>query len=118
MPYPKIRKSKANKQAKKRLATAKKFLDAKDDANFYEEISTALFGYFSDKFIIDAADLSQDKIVHLLDEHHYDNELQHEVKLVLEEADMARFAPDSSINPTILYEKSAEIISKMESKTT
>ncbi|MBL4708558.1 MAG: protein BatD [Flavobacteriales bacterium] len=113
-----IRKSKANKQAKKRLATAKKFLDAKDDANFYEEISTALFGYFSDKFIIDAADLSQDKIVHLLDEHHYDNELQHEVKLVLEEADMARFAPDSSINPTILYEKSAEIISKMESKTT
>lgn len=112
-----LRKSKANKLAKKRLATAKKFLDAKEKAAFYEEISTALFGYFSDKFIIDAADLSQDKIVQLLEQHQYDREIQQAVKVVLEEADMARFAPESSINPTILYEKSADIISKMESKT-
>lgn len=104
------RKSKANKLAKKRLAKAKRHLDAKENKAFYEEISAALFGYFADKFNISIAELSQEKIIELLPTA----ELKVETQTALEEAEMARFAPESSINPTILYEKSAEIIRKTE----
>lgn len=104
------RKSKAKKLAKKKLATAKKYLDAKNNKAFYEEISSALFGYFADKFNISIADLSQEKIIELLPS----TNLKIEVQIALEEAEMARFAPESSINPTILYEKSTDIILKTE----
>lgn len=112
-----VRKSKANKLAKKRLATAKKHLDSKSNAAFYEEISTALFGYFADKFNLEVADLSQDKICELLDHNGHSNEVQLNVKNILEETEMARFAPKSSINPTILFEKSVELIQNVESKS-
>ena len=110
-----LRKSKASKIAKKRLAQAKKHLDAKENAKFYEEISTALFGYFADKFNLDVADLSQEKIMATLKQNGHSDEIGSYVKSILEETEMARFAPESSINPTILYQKSAALIQNLES---
>lgn len=105
-----IKKSKANKLAKKRMAKAKKHLDAKESTLFYEEISAALFGYYADKFNISLAELSQDRIVDLVN----DDTIATELKIVLDEAEMARFAPSSSISETDLYEKAVNIISKTE----
>ena len=112
--YVGMRKSKANKLAKKRLAKAKSHLDSNNKAAFYEEISIALHGYFADKFNISIAELSQEKIIELLENESGSEEIRNEIRTVLEEAEMARFAPESSINATILYEKSADIIRKME----
>ena len=109
------RKSKANKLAKKRLAKAKKHLDESEKVAFYEEISTALFGYFADKFDLEVAELSQEKIISLLASSEYAGEVQLSVKSILEETEMARFAPDSSINPAILFEKAVELIQNVES---
>jgi uncharacterized membrane protein len=109
------RKSKANKLAKKRLAKAKKHLDESGKVAFYEEISTALFGYFADKFNLEVAELSQEKIISLLDSNGHAIEVQLSVKSILEETEMARFAPDSSINPAILFEKAVELIQNVES---
>lgn len=110
-----LRKSKASKVAKKRLAAAKKFLDKKENAAFYEEISTAMFGYFADRFNLNVADLSQEKILALLTENNQPAEITNDVKTILEETEMARFAPKSGINPSILYEKSASLIQNLES---
>tara|TARA_B110000046_G_scaffold34410_1_gene37232 strand:+ start:364 stop:2154 length:1791 start_codon:yes stop_codon:yes gene_type:complete len=110
-----MRKSKASKIAKKRLAKAKKHLDAKENASFYEEISTAIFGYLADKFNLEIADLSQEKILTILTEHGHSQEITSSVKTILEENEMARFAPESSINPSILYKKTAELIQNLES---
>lgn len=110
-----LRKSRASKIAKKRLAQAKKHLDAKENTSFYEEISTALFGYFADKFGLDVADLSQEKIVSLLEQNGHSNEIGKSVKDILEETEMARFAPESSINPSVLYEKATGLIQNLES---
>ncbi len=109
-----IRKSKANKLAKKRLSRAKTHLDSNQLSNFYEEISTALFGYFADKFIISTADLSQDKIVELLNSKNLEISIGTEVRQILEEAEMARFAPSSAVDANSLYERSVSIISKIE----
>lgn len=107
------RKSKANKLAKKRLSKAKVHLDSNELAKFYEEISTALFGYFADKFIISTAELSQDKIVELLNKK-TDEKIGIEVREILEAAEMARFAAVSAVDANSLYERSVEIISKIE----
>ena len=109
-----LRKSKANKLAKKRLATAQKHLTQGENKAFYEEISTALFGYFADKFNLSVADLSQEKILALLGSFQGADTVQVEVKTVLEEAEMARFAPSSEISPSALYERAVNIISKTE----
>lgn len=105
-----LKKSKANKLAKKRMAKAKKHLDAQDTKAFYEEISAALFGYYADKFNISLAELSQERIIELIN----DTAIAQELKVVLDEAEMARFAPSASISAEDLYQKSIEIISKTE----
>lgn len=110
-----LRKSKATKIAKKRLAVANKHLQAKDNVKFYEEISIAIFGYFADKFNLKVADISQEKILELLERNNQPPELKQSVKTILEETEMARFAPESSINSSILYEKSVALIQNLES---
>jgi len=110
-----LRKSKASKIAKKRLARAKKHLDAEENLKFYEEISIAIFGYFADKFNLEVTDISQEKIIALLDVQGNSDETKLRVQTILEETEMARFAPDSSINPSILYEKSVALIQNLES---
>ena len=109
-----LRKSRASKIAKKRLAQAKKHLDAKEYAKFYEEISTAIFGYFADKFSLDVAELSQEKILAMLKQNGQSDEISNSVQTILEETEMARFAPESSINPSILYGKSVSLIQNLE----
>ncbi len=110
-----LRKSKANKLANKRLAKASKHLKEADLPSFYEEISSALFGYFADKFNISVAELSQEKITELLGSYSNTENIQEEVKKVLEEAEMARFSASTEINSQSLYDQSVQIISKTES---
>jgi hypothetical protein len=109
-----LRRSKANKLAKKRLSKAKKHLDQKETRLFYEEISAALYGYYADKYNIPLAALSQDKIMELLREDDAHEEMIAELKDIFEDAEMARFAPSSKTNPTTLYQRAAAIISKTE----
>ena len=110
-----LRKSMASKIAKKRLTQAKKDLDAKENVKFYEEISSAVFGYFADKFNLNIADLSQETILAILKQNGQSDEIGSSVQTILEETEMARFAPESSINPSILYERSVTLIQNLES---
>lgn len=108
-----LKRSKANKLAKKRLKKAKKFLDAKDQKHFYEEISDAIYGYYADKLNISVADLSQEKIMEHIKVEGAE-EVKSKLSQVLDEAEMARFAPASVINDQKLYESAVEVISQTE----
>lgn len=109
-----LRRSKANKLAKKRLKTAKKHLDQNEQKAFYEEISEALYGYYADKLNISIADLSQERIIERLNVEGGEA-IKSQLIKVLEDAEMARFAPSSSINDQALYDSAVEIISQTES---
>jgi len=110
-----LRKSKANKMARKRLSKAKKNLTKGELTLFYEEISAALYGYYSDKFNIDVANLSLEKILELLRESDGIETLSTSLKSVIEEAEMARFAPSSyNVDANQLYERAVNIISQTE----
>jgi len=53
--------------------------------------------------------------VSLLEQNGHSNEIGKSVKDILEETEMARFAPESSINPSVLYEKATGLIQNLES---
>lgn len=104
------RKSKANKVAKKRLRLAKKHLDANEDALFYQEIGNAVFGYFSDKYNLNTAELSQERILEEIREEG----IKEEVKNTLDTVEMARYAPSAATAPQALYDQTIDLISKSE----
>ncbi|MEQ8910072.1 MAG: BatD family protein [Vicingaceae bacterium] len=110
-----MRKAKANKMAKKRLAKAKKHFDSGEKSAFYEEISEALFGYYADKYNIEKAELSQERIVETLEQDDL-SILASDLKNTLESAEMARFAPSSAVAPDKLYQDAMELISKTENR--
>ncbi len=109
-----LKKAKANKMANKRLARANKYLKEQNLVLFYEEISAALYGYFSDKFNLEVANLSLDKIQTLLSEIDSENSINPLLRSTLEEAEMARFTQGQSINAPALYQNAVEIISQTE----
>jgi len=113
-----VRRSKANKIAKKRLMKAKKHLQKGEDLEFYEEISSAIYGYYADKFSLDLAELSQEKIIELLYKHHQGADLEKQLIQILDDAEMARFAPNSEVDSKQLYQKAADLIRKTENLKT
>ncbi len=64
-------------------------------ARFYSEISRALWKYLGDKLNIPQAEFSIDRAVGVLTGRAVDSGLLHALKLLLENCDMARFAPTS-----------------------
>jgi len=113
-----VRRSKANKIAKERLMKAKKHLQKGEDLEFYEEISSAIYGYYADKFSLDLAELSQEKIIELLYKHHQGADLEKQLIQILDDAEMARFAPNSEVDSKQLYQKAADLIRKTENLKT
>lgn len=113
--FGKMRKTNANKVAKKHLKKASSYLEKNEKERFYEEISIALHGYFADKFNISVAELSQEKITELLESVQGAIEIKEGVKKVLEDAEMARFAPNSALSAEDFYRQAVSIISKTES---
>jgi len=113
-----VRRSKANKIAKKRLMKAKKHLQKGEDLEFYEEISSAIYGYYADKFSVDLGERSQEKIIELLYKHHQGADLEKQLIQILDDAEMARFAPNSEVDSKQLYQKAADLIRKTENLKT
>jgi len=59
---------KAQKIARSRLTLAQKMKKQGNDRAFYDEIAQALWGYISDKFNLQKANLSMDSVKELLEQ--------------------------------------------------
>lgn len=101
--------------ANKRLADAKKVLRQKDEI-FYGELSNALTHYLADKFNVSAAGLTLDEIIKYLDTANVQNEIKDKIKGVLDQCDMARFAPVQSTleEKQKVYAQTSNIIDSIE----
>ena len=111
-----LRLAKASKVAKKRLKLANKYMSAHKDKQFYEEIVNAMWGYLSDKLSIPVSQLLRDNVATELINYGADNSLTKEVIEILDQCDMALYAPLLSGNQmTEIYNKTIGIINKIES---
>jgi hypothetical protein len=110
-----VKRKRANKLTKKRLSVAKKYLLENNSSQFYEELSNAIWGYFSDKINIPPSEISNEKIDRLLSEKGIAKETTTELMEIIEQCEFARFAPGSvSDNLSDVYEKTANIITKID----
>ena len=111
----KVRTKKANKVATKRLKAAGKLLAANKQAEFYDELLKALWGYTGDKLSIPISELSKDNIEEKLKEHQVNDDLIKEFVDILNNAEFAHFAPgDPSATMDKEYQAAIDVISKME----
>ena len=110
-----FRQSQARKLAKKRLSTAKKYLDNKQYDKFTEELNRAIWGFMSDKFAIEFSKLTRDNIEEYMIKSRLNNDLINETIEMLDKAEYARYAPQTSESDfTQIYEKAENIISTIE----
>ena len=110
-----FRQSQARKLAKKRLSTAKKYLDSKQYDKFTEEINKAVWGFLSDKFAIEYAKLTRNNIEEYMIKAYLNNELINETIELLDKAEYSRYAPQSQESDFMnLYNEAENIIYKIE----
>lgn len=105
----------ANKVAKRRLNTAKKFLNAHDNEKFYEEMLRATWGYLSDKLQLPASQLTRDNIAQELSLYGAPESLTKTFIDIIDECEMARYTPTKS-NEQIeqLYTSASKAMNEME----
>jgi len=109
------RSRKATKIAKKRLAQANEYLKKRDEKGFYNEVTRAIWGYLGDKFNMGQSELSRETIKDKLSAQEVPETLIDQVTEVLDQSEMALFAPSSngtSMNES--YQRAEKLISDLE----
>ena len=94
-----MRKSKAGKMARRRLAMASKYMQKNDKSAFYDAVLKALWGYISDKLSIPASALTRSNVSDELTRYGADESTIAHLIGVLDECEMARYTPESLNRP-------------------
>ena len=107
---------KANKIALKRLKTAQICVNSNDFDGFFEEIEKSLWGYFADKFKVESADLSKEKVSTYFKSSDIDNTIESKFITLLDECEFARYAPETNKNAQMdtVLTKAKNIIIEVE----
>ncbi len=110
-----VRTRRANKVARKRLASAHSHMSLKDSERFYDELLKCMWGYIADKLSIPIAELSSDSARNTLLENGVSAEDSDEFLRIISECEYARFAPKSELaQMDSLYSSAHTLISKFE----
>ncbi len=88
-----VKNRKAQKIARNRLTKAQKMKRQGDEKAFYDEIAQALWGYISDKFNLQKANLSMDTVKTLLEQKNVAPDTIQAFLDTLNSIEYARFAP-------------------------
>ena len=112
-----VKNKNASKLVRKSFSEAKSYLDDGNNSAFFEEITRAIWNYFSDKLNIPAADLNKDNVKDLLMKQEISENEIDELLNIVEECELARYAPvavESDVK--MIYEKASSLIEKFEAK--
>ncbi|HLG34693.1 MAG TPA: hypothetical protein VI757_07390, partial [Bacteroidia bacterium] len=110
-----MRRRKADSVARRRLKTARKFLNASDKQKFLDEMFRALWGFASDKLAVQVADLTREKIREELTARNVNEEIIQSFGETVDACEYARFAPaDDAHQLDDIYEKGIKVITAMD----
>lgn len=104
----------AGKKAHKRLQKVEKLMNAEPSAAFYDALSTALMGYFAEKFHLEQAAITHQIIEQQLTERGVSSELTDEIMALLSDIDFGRFAPTSENTRQELYQRANELLTSLQ----
>lgn len=103
---------KANKLAKKYLSEAKRNIGDKEA--FYESLERALHNYLKAKLKIVTSEFSKEKISELLLLNGVEDQVVNEFIGIIKSCELARYSPSSQAEMQEDYQKSADVISKID----
>ncbi len=105
----------AVKLARKRLVRAQDFLNKNLYTAFYEELHKALLGYASDKFNMDASDMSKENIAERFKESGASEAAVADFVALIDACEFARYAPDAGHEAmNAHYDSAVHTISSIE----
>ena len=110
-----MRRKKANKIALRRMATAKKLLQQKNEQGFYNEVIRALWHYLSDKLFIPQSELSKENIADKLQLRNVAEDKINDLHVTLDTCEQSLFSPvgqENAMQQT--YNKAIELIIDLE----
>lgn len=108
--------ARANKMARQRLRMARKMLDQKQTDKFHDELLKALWGYMGDKLLMPASQLTRDNVATALTDRYGEagqTAADHLIE-VIDQCEMARYAPAAAEEPEQLYTHAADTIDEIE----
>lgn len=108
------RRKQADRVARKRLELAAQALQSGDRHAFYDAMSTALHGYIGDKFALGPAETTKEHILQRFSQHAAGPEVATAYVRLMEDCDMARFAPVEDKPRQQLYDEAAALIGRTE----
>lgn len=109
-----VRTRKASGAAQKRMAAASDALAKNNPAVVYEETSKALWGYVSDKLLIDPAVLTKETAATELAKRKVPDELVLRWKKLLEDCEFARYAGAAAAQPAEVHKEAIQLITSLE----
>ncbi|MFI5171279.1 MAG: BatD family protein [Chitinophagales bacterium] len=112
-----LKYNRANAAARKRLVKAKTFMTTNNARSFYDETIKALWGYLSDKLNIPQTELTKENIHDLLIKHDAAASTAEETLALLDQCEMALFAPQLlSTSLEVVYKNALALITKLENE--
>lgn len=110
------RNRKATRQALKRLAQARDFLQKNLYTAFYEELHRSLLGFVGDKLSMDMADQNKENIAAALVEKGASEALAADFTALLDACEFARYSPDAGHEAmNAHYEQAVSLITAIDS---
>ena len=110
-----LRGSRANKVAARRLKLAGKLMEESRQNEFYDEVLHALWGYVSDKLGISVEQLTRENIAETLNRRAVDAETVDSFIAAIDECEFERYAPgDSQGNMSKTYDMAVKAIMDIE----
>lgn len=100
---------KASKVALRKLKSAKKQLDSDNKALFFEEILRAMLGFVGDRYGVAVSELSKDRIATEFTARGVTEENAAEYIALIEECELARYAPSASSEMREVYNRTLTI---------
>jgi hypothetical protein len=110
-----VKQRKATRMAQKRLKEARNYMTGGNSEKFYEEVSRSLYGYLSDKLLIQQSELSKDFVSVILNQKGVSPEKSTMLLELLDMCEYARYAPTSvSGNLNEIYQTCLALITGLE----
>ncbi len=106
------KRRKANRLARKYLSEAKKQLGNKEP--FYEALERAIHNYLKARLQVETSEMSMDRIEEMLKQKKADAESISEFKKVINDSNMARYAPSTNTAMKQDYNRAKQVITKLD----